>query len=94
MFISNEDKQYLFDKAKLAESLIKEVSLMASKITSLTAKVLILEQELVKPKKVKKPLTAAQKAKQREYQKAYNERQKIKKLEAELATIGNTNVSA
>jgi hypothetical protein len=70
------------------------MSLMASKITSLTAKVLILEQELVKPKKVKKPLTAAQKAKQREYQKAYNERQKIKKLEAELAKIGNTNVSA
>jgi hypothetical protein len=88
MFISNEDKQYLFDKAKLAESLIKEVSLMASKITSLTAKVLILEQELVKPKKVKKPMTAAQKAKQREYQKAYNERKKAK------LTEGNTNVSA
>jgi len=94
MFISNTEKKHLLDRVKVLEALIKDMSLMASKITSLTAKVLILEQELVKPKKVKKPLTAAQKAKQREYQKAYNERQKIKKLEAELATIGNTNVSA
>jgi hypothetical protein len=94
MFISNTEKKHLLDRVKVLDALIKDMSLMASKITSLTAKVLILEQELVKPKKVKKPLTAAQKAKQREYQKAYNERQKIKKLEAELAKIGNTNVSA
>jgi len=86
MFISNKDKQYLFDKAKLTEALIKDVSLMTSKITLLEARIGELEK---KPVKLKKPMTAAQKAKQRAYQKAYNERQKAKKL-----AEGNTNVSA
>jgi len=96
MFISSEEKQYLFDKAKLAESLIKEVSLMASKITSLTAKVTILETELAKAIKAKKPKTPEQIERQRQHQRAYNERQKIKRLTEKLEKLkqGTTNVSA
>ena len=97
MFISRDEKKYLFDQIK---SLASDQSLMSSEIIVLKGKlkaaegnIFVLKQivEFNKTKsKPKKILTAAQKAKQREYQKAYNERQKAKKLAAQ----GNTNVSS
>ena len=86
MFISK------FEKAEM-QNAIKNLRVGISDATTevlyLKAKIKALEEKWAKPAKVKKPLTAAQKAKQREYQKAYNERQKAKKL-----AEGNTNVSA
>jgi len=97
MFISNADKQYLLDQVK---ALVRDMGHAANEITVLKGKlkaaegnIFVLKQivEFNKTKsKPKKTLTAAQKAKQREYQKAYNERQKAKKLAAQ----GNTNVSS
>ena len=83
MFISKADKQrieVLLDKAR------NQIAILESKVTLLEKKL----ENPVQPKKKykKKPLTAAQKARQREYQKAYNARKK-----AQLTEV-NTNVSA
>lgn len=87
MFISK------FEKAEMQNAINNlRVSVIdtTTEILYLKAKVKALEEKLAKPLKVKKPMTAEKKAKQREYQKAYNERQKAKKLAAQ----GNTNVSS
>jgi hypothetical protein len=91
MFISNEEKKYLFDRIKLVEALTKDISLAATEITVLKAKlkaaegnILVLKQIVehnrVKPKK---PKTLAQKAKQREYMRKYVARKKAEKLALE-----------
>jgi hypothetical protein len=97
MFISRDEKRYLFDQIK---ALANEQSLMSSEIIVLKGKlkaaegnIFVLKQIVEFNKTKSKPkniLTAAQKEKQRQYQKAYNERQKAKKLAAQ----GNTNVSS
>jgi hypothetical protein len=97
MFISRDEKKYLFDQIK---ALASEQSLMSSEIIVLKGKlkaaegnIFVLKQIVEFNKTKSKPkniLTAAQKEKQRQYQKAYNERQKAKKLAAQ----GNTNVSS
>ena len=82
MFISNEEKKYLFDQIKLVAALSKDMSLAASEITMLRAKVKVLEARpipAVKKKYPKKPLTPAQKLKQREYMRTYNAKKKAKK---------------
>lgn len=84
MFISNEEKKTIIQKI---DGLTTQCERIAFEVIGLMAKVKKLEEP--KPKKAKKPLTAAQKAKQRAYQKAYNERKKAKQL-----AEGNTNVSA
>lgn len=104
MFISNADKQYLIDQVKV---LVRDMNAASTAITTLNARIKILEAGFVvlkeeakraqKVKKPKKPLTAAQKAKQREYQRAYNERKKQEKKDWELIqglAKENTNVSA
>ena len=91
MFISKEEKKYLFDRIKLVEALTKDISLAATEITVLKAKlkaaegnILVLKQIVehnrVKPKK---PKTLAQKAKQREYMRKYVARKKAEKLALE-----------
>jgi hypothetical protein len=91
MFISNDEKKYLFDRIKLVEALTKDISLAATEITVLKAKlkaaegnILVLKQIVehnrVKPKK---PKTLAQKAKQREYMRKYVARKKAEKLALE-----------
>lgn len=95
MFISNADKQYLIDQVKV---LVRDMNAASAEITMLKGKVraleggfLVLREEAkqTKTKKPKKPLTEAQKAKNRDYQRAYQARRKAQKL-----TQGNTNVSA
>jgi hypothetical protein len=83
MFISNEEKKYLFDQIKLVEALTKDMSLAASEITFLKAKIKILEAKLVPVVKTKKPKTAAQKAKQAEYMRKYTARKRAEKLALE-----------
>ena len=73
MFISNADKQYLLDQVK---ALVKDMNAASTEITMLKAKVKVLEGI----QKVKKEMTEAQKAKQREYMKAYKARKKAEKL--------------
>ena len=91
MFISKEEKKYLFDRIKLVEALTKDISLAATEITVLKGKlkaaegnILVLKQIVehnrVKPKK---PKTLAQKAKQREYMRKYVARKKAEKLALE-----------
>jgi len=75
MFISNQEKQYLFDQIK---GLSKDMSLAASEITYLKAKIKILDAKPVPVVKPKKPKTAAQKLKQREYMRRYNAKKKAK----------------
>ena len=79
MFISKEEKKYLFDQIK---TLSKDMSLAASEITFLKAKIKILEG---KPTVVvaKKPKTIAQKAKQAEYMRRYMAKKKAAKLALE-----------
>jgi hypothetical protein len=79
MFISNDEKKYLFDQIK---ALAREQSIMASDITFLKAKIKVLE---VKPTPVvaKKPKTAAQKKKQAEYMRTYMAKKKAAKLALE-----------
>ena len=88
MFISNDEKKYLFDQIK---ALAREQSIMASDITFLKAKlktaegnILVLKeitnQSKVKPKK---PKTLAQKTKQREYMRKYVARKRAEKLALE-----------
>lgn len=93
MFISNADKQYLIDQVKV---LVRDMNAASAEITMLKGKVraleggfLVLREEAKQTKKPKKPLTEAQKAKNRDYQRAYQARRKAQKL-----TQGNTNVSA
>jgi len=86
MFISNDEKKYLFDRIKLVEALTKDMSLAASEITMLRAKIKVLEVRpvaAVKKKYPKKPLTADQKIKQAEYMRRYNAKKKAAKLALE-----------
>ena len=85
MFISKDEKKYLFDQIK---SLSKDMSLAASEVTYLKAKIKILEAKpvpVVKPTKPKKPLTDAQKVKQRDYMRKYVAKRKAAKLALEQA---------
>ena len=85
MFISNEEKKYLFDQIK---SLSKDMSLAASEVTFLKAKIKVLEARpipAVKKKYPKKPLTDAQKLKQRMYMRTYMAKKKAAKLALEQA---------
>ena len=79
MFISNDEKKYLFDQIK---GLSKDMSLAASEITMLKAKIKILEG---KPTVVveKKPKTLAQKKKQAEYMRRYTAKKRAEKLALE-----------
>ena len=79
MFISNDEKKYLFDQIK---TLSKDMSLAASEITFLKAKIKGLE---AKPSVVveKKPKTLAQKKKQAEYMRRYTAKKRAEKLALE-----------
>jgi len=82
MFISKEEKQYLFDQIK---GLSKDMSLAASEITYLKAKIKVLDAKPTPVVAPKKPKTAAQKAKQRQYMRTYNAKKKAAKLALEQA---------
>ena len=62
MFISNDEKKYLFDQIK---ALAREQSSAMTEITFLKAKIKVLEGKPA-PVVAKKPKTAAQKKKQAE----------------------------
>jgi hypothetical protein len=76
MFISKEEKQYLFDQIK---GLSKDMSLAASEITYLKAKIKVLEAKSTPVDPIKKPKTDAQKAKQAEYMRRYTAKKKAQK---------------
>ena len=76
MFISNEEKTNI---QNAIESLRFGLASATTDILTLKAKINQLERDAVKPVKVKKPkkvMTAAQRAKQREYQRLYKARKK------------------
>ena len=79
MFISKQEKQYLFDQIK---GLSKDMSLAASEITFLKAKIKVLEGKPA-PVVAKKPKTLAQKKKQAEYMRRYMAKKKAAKLALE-----------
>jgi hypothetical protein len=76
MFISTTEKTNI---QNAIESLRFGLASATTDILTLKAKINQLERDAVKPVKVKKPkkvMTAAQKAKQREYQRLYKARKK------------------
>ena len=76
MFISSTEKTNI---QNAIESLRFGLASATTDILTLKAKINQLERDAVKPVKVKKPkkvMTAAQKAKQREYQRLYKARKK------------------
>ena len=95
MFISKADKQRIEAQLDTARH---HIVLLESRIALLENGLKQLAIKPVKVKKPKKPLTAAQKAKQREYQRMYKARKKQEeqdwKLVQAIAGEGNTNVSA
>jgi hypothetical protein len=90
MFISKDEKQYLFDQIK---GLSKDMSLAASEITYLKAKLKAAESNILVLKQIvefnkttpkpKKPKTLAQKAKQAEYMRKYTAKKRAEKLALE-----------
>ena len=82
MFISKQEKQYLFDQIK---GLSKDMSLAASEITYLKAKIKILDAKATPVVAPKKPKTLAQKKKQAEYMRTYMAKKKATKLALEQA---------
>ena len=82
MFISKQEKQYLFDQIK---GLSKDMSLAASEITMLKAKVKVLMGAPAPVVAPKKPKTLAQKNKQAQYMRTYMAKKKAAKLALEQA---------
>jgi len=90
MFISNQEKKYLFD---VIQGLIKDMSLASSEIIVLKGKLKAAEGNIFVlkqiaehnkiPTKPKKPKTAAQKAKQAEYMRKYTAKKRAEKLALE-----------
>jgi regulator of replication initiation timing len=88
MFISNDEKKYLFDQIKALSreqsSAVTEITMLKAKLKAAEGNILVLKQIVehnrVKPKK---PKTLAQKAKQREYMRKYVARKKAEKLALE-----------
>jgi hypothetical protein len=83
MFISNEEKKYLFDQIKLLITMTEKLNQVESRLgfwefkgRALEVKFDTLYDMLEYKKKTKKPLTPEQKEKQRGYSKAYYARQK------------------
>ena len=88
MFISNEEKRYLFDQVKLLTALAEKVDKLESQVIFWQAKTRSLEGKIetaneIAKTKPKKPKTAAQKAKQREYMRKYMAKKKAEKLALE-----------
>lgn len=87
MFISNDEKRYLFDQVKLLTTLSEKVEKLESQVIFWQAKTRSLDGKVdtlfqiasEKPKKPKKVLTPEQKAKQREYMRTYNAKKKAQK---------------
>lgn len=96
MFISNEEKTNI---QNAIESLRFGLASATTDILTLKAKINQLERDAVKPVKVKKPkkvMTAAQKAKQREYQRLYKARKKeeANNLAVAVELLKENNVSS
>jgi len=79
MFISNDEKKYLFDQIK---ALAREQSSAVTEITFLKAKIKVLEGKPA-PVVAKKPKTLAQKKKQAQYMRTYMAKKKAAKLALE-----------
>ena len=90
MFIYKAEKE---EMQRSITYLLGEFSKLYSEFLFLKAKVKVLEEKKPTAVKPKKKMTAAQKAKQRQYQKAYNERKKAKAMAAKLLTE-ESNVSS
>jgi IS30 family transposase len=83
MFISNEEKKYLFDQIKLLTTVSEKLQQTESRVIfweakarSLEAKFETLYQMVEWKKKPKKVLTEEQKEKQRGYMRTYNAKKK------------------
>ena len=96
MFISTEAKTKIVSDLDLAT---KQISALITSVATLQKRVADLESTTVKPVKVKKPkkvMTAAQKAKQREYQRLYKARKKeeANNLAIAVEILKDNNVSS
>jgi uncharacterized coiled-coil protein SlyX len=90
MFISYQEKRAINNRLSELTTIIDKLS---ADMIVLAAKVKVLESSPKAAQPKKKTMTAAQKAKQRQYQKTYNARKKAKEMAAKLLTE-ETNVSS
>lgn len=96
MFISTEAKTKIVSDLDLAT---KQISALITSVATLQKRIADLESTTVKmskPKKPKKVMTAAQKAKQREYQRLYKARKKeeANNLAVAVELLKENNVSS
>ena len=96
MFISTEAKTKIVSDLDLAT---KQISALITSVATLQKRIADLESTTVKmskPKKPKKVMTAAQKAKQREYQRLYKARKKeeANNLAVAVELLKESNVSS
>jgi hypothetical protein len=90
MFISNDEKKYLFDQIKTLTTVSDTLKKMESRVIFWEAKVRALEGQVdtlqqIAASKPKKPKTLAQKKKQAEYMRRYMAKKKAAKLALEQA---------
>jgi len=94
MFISNDEKKYLFDQIKALASeqnhMASEIIVLKGKLKAAEGNIFVLKQVVdsnrissAEKPKLKKPKTAAQKAKQAEYMRKYTARKRAEKLALE-----------
>ena len=96
MFISTEEKLKITSELGLVSN---QISALITSVATLQKRVADLENTTVKMSKTKKPkkvLTAAQKAKQREYQRLYKARKKEEatNLATAVELLKENNVSS
>ena len=91
MFISNSEKKYLFDQVKIISALTKDMSLAATEITMLKAKIKVLEGKKPETKKPRKQSTMSAEGRARigAAVKAYHAKKKLEKQNAiSISTTG------
>ena len=84
MFISKAEKEHLLSRDKIIASLVKDMSLAASEITMLKAKIKVLEGKVPEPKKPRKKrtMTPESRAKMSQMMKDRHAKNKLEKQNA------------
>lgn len=90
MFISKTEKEHLLDQVKLISALIKDMSLAATEITMIKAKVKVLEGIKEQQPKRKHTMTPEGRAKMSQMMKDRHAQKKLEKQNAN--SVSNTSI--
>jgi hypothetical protein len=92
MFISKTEKNYLLGQVKIISSLVKDMSLAASEITMLKAKIRVLESKVPEPKKPRKKHTMTPEGRARMSQMMKDRHAKNKLEKQNANSVSTTSV--